>query len=150
MALIQRGSNVSVSVSTNEESILQDGLAHNSDIHQNRVQSYMFLVKWTNVCAHRIGLIKYFLALSQGFNYFLTGILRMLTSETGSSGRRYPMPCRGQAIKEKAGKSLESKLSDGFVGLDIRCPAAGRPICRIRYPKRLPRAGVQIKSWEIT
>ena len=112
MALIQRGSNVSVSVSTNEESILQDGLAHNSDIHQNRVQSYMFLVKWTNVCAHRIGLIKYFLALSQGFNYFLTGILRMLTSETGSSGRRYPMPCRG-----------------------------GRPICRIRYPKRLPRAG---------
>ena len=88
VALIQRGSSVSVSVSTNEESILQDGLAHNSDIHQNRVQSYMFLVKWTNVCAHRIGLIKYFLALSQGFNYFLTGILRMLTSLPDPAGGR--------------------------------------------------------------
>ena len=103
VALIQRGSSVSVSVSTNEESILQDELAHNSDIHQNRVQSYTFLVKWASVCAHRIGLIKYFLALSQGFNYFLTGNLRMLTSETRSSGSSrssgigYPMPCRGQA-----------------------------------------------------
>ena len=31
----------------------------------------------------------------------------------------YPMPCRGQAIKEKAGKSLESKLSDDFPAFSL-------------------------------